>query len=125
MNFDFSEEQYAFRDSVRNMLGSRKSIAGPGIPRPSDEVTQRCWSQLADFGLFSLLVPGRHGGLGLSLVDLALVMEEFGRELVSPLLVDTLAATDALSRYRSNEQQALLLPRIASGDLKIANAIGE
>jgi alkylation response protein AidB-like acyl-CoA dehydrogenase len=125
MDFDFNEEQYAFRDSLRGVLGNRKSITGPGIPRLSEEATQRLWATLADLGVFALLVPEENGGLGLGYVDLALVLEEFGRELVPPLVIETLVATDLLIRHGSVQQNTALLPRIAAGGLKVSCAVAE
>jgi alkylation response protein AidB-like acyl-CoA dehydrogenase len=131
MDFDFSEEQYSFRESIRGFLANRKGL-GPGSVRPSggDAASsggdaETLWSSLADLGTFAALVPEEYGGLGLTFVDLTLVLEEFGRGLVPPLVIETLVATDLIARYGSEEQKSTMLPRVADGRLKLSNALCE
>ena len=124
MNFDFNEEQYAFRDSVRGFLGDRPAGVGGALPWAGESARQ-LWSGIAELGVFSALVPEEFGGLGLTFVDLALVLEEFGRALVPPSVVETLVATDAIVRHGSADQKQSMLPRIATGQLRLACAIIE
>jgi alkylation response protein AidB-like acyl-CoA dehydrogenase len=124
MNFDFNEEQYAFRDSVRGFLGDRPAGVGGALPWAGESARQ-LWSGIAELGVFSALVPEEFGGLGLTFVDLALVLEEFGRALVPPSVVETLVATDAIVRHGSADQKQSMLPRIAAGQLRLACAIIE
>ncbi len=125
MDFDFSDEQYAFRDSVRAFLAGRPAPSGPGTARPSDATAQKLWGGLAELGIFSALVPETYAGLGLTAVDLALVVEEFGRALVPPLVMETLVATDLISRHGSDRQKSALLPGIAAGRVKLSCAVSE
>jgi alkylation response protein AidB-like acyl-CoA dehydrogenase len=123
MNFDFSEEQYSFRDSLRGFLADH--LDSP--TRASDPIddSQRLWAGLADLGILAILVPERYDGLGLTFVDTSLVLEELGRHLASPAIIDTMVATDAIVRYGSAELKAALLPRIAKGQARIAIAVHE
>ncbi len=125
MDFDFNDEQYLFRDTVRQFLLDHFPGPQPGAPRPSAETVTTIWSALAELGIFSLLVPEAYGGLGLGFVDLALILEEFGRSLILPRVVDTLIATDVIVRFGTQEQQARLLPDIAEGRSSVAIAICE
>jgi len=125
MDFDFSDEQYSFRDSIRGFLARRSAPSGPGIPAPWGPREETLWAGLADLGIFSVLVPERHGGLGLSFVDLSLVLEEFGRALLPPLIMETLVATDVIARFGSDEQKSTMLPLIAGGRLKLSCALAE
>ncbi len=125
MDFDFSEEQYSFRDSVRGFLKDWRVSIGPVSARPSDSIAAQFWSDLTDLGTFSALMPEEYGGLGLTFVDLSLVLEEFGRELVPPLVIETLVATDLIARYGSKQQKSTLLPQVAAGRLKISGALAE
>jgi alkylation response protein AidB-like acyl-CoA dehydrogenase len=125
MNFDFSDEQYSFRDSIRGFLARRAAPSGSGIACPWGPREEKLWAGLADLGIFSLLVPERYGGLGLTFVDLSLVLEEFGRALLPPLVMETLVATDVIARFGSDEQKSTMLPRIADGRLKLSCALSE
>jgi alkylation response protein AidB-like acyl-CoA dehydrogenase len=50
------------------------------------------WQELADMGWFGLGLPEEVGGLGLSVVEEALVLREFGRNLGPPAVLATLLA---------------------------------
>lgn len=120
MNFDFSEEQYSFRDSLRGFLADH--LDSPTRASEPIDDSRRLWAGLAELGIFSILVPERYDGLGLTFVDASLVLEELGRHLASPAIVDTMVATDAIVRHGSAELKAELLPRIARGEARIAIA---
>jgi alkylation response protein AidB-like acyl-CoA dehydrogenase len=122
MDFDFSAEQYAFRDSIRGFLADRPA-ATTAPPAAEDAAALR--SGLADLGVFSAIVPEEHDGLGLGFVDLALIVEEFGRWLVPPSIIETLTATDVIVAYGSAAQKNRLLGGIAAGRLSLSTAIAE
>lgn len=125
MNFDFSAEQYAFRDSLKTLLEEcfdpSKAIAAGADPAAVDGV----WGRLAELGLFSVLVPESHDGLGLGFVDAALLVETMGAALVPPAVFDTLLVTDLVSRYGSEAQKSRLLPGLASGRMRASIAAAE
>lgn len=120
MDFDFSSDQYMLRDSVRSFLddqwGPRKLRAAAG------QFSADLWRGLCGLGLQTLLIPETEGGAGLGFVDLALVLEEFGRALVPPPTVDTLLASEVIARFGTPQQRAALLPQIAAGNCRFAFA---
>jgi alkylation response protein AidB-like acyl-CoA dehydrogenase len=122
VNFGFDEEQKSLGDTVAQMLADHPGLTSPDL---STAHGQAAWDSLAELGLFSLLVPETFGGVGLSLVDLALAVEALGAGLAPPSVASTIAVCDTLSRYGSSAQQAEFLPRIASGELRIAIGILE
>lgn len=122
MNFGFDEEQKSLAHVVAQQLADFPALTGPALTVPhGDDV----WRALTDLGLFALLVPERHDGVGLSLVDLALAVEALGAGLAPPAVVMTLAATDVILRHGTDRQNRALLPRIAAGELKVAIALLE
>ncbi len=121
MNFSFDEQQKSFGDGVAQLLADFPALTAPDLTPPDEAV----WIALAGLGLFALLVPERFGGVGMALVDLALAVEALGAGLAPPSVISTLAATDAIVRHGSGAQQRDLLPRIATGGLRIALAVLE
>lgn len=98
MRFGFSDEQFAFRDAVRELL---TKAAAPGALRAAWDGPlgwdRALWSQLAEMGVLGLLAPGAAGGLGLSEVDLVLILEEIGRAAApGPLVEHAAVAVPAL-----------------------------
>ena len=113
MDFTFSPEQELLRESVRSFL---EKEASPAYVRAmvDDErgFTDEWWSAVTSLGWPGMLVPERHGGAGLGLVDLLVVQEEMGRlPLPGPFLSSCVAATLAAVRFDDVELQE----RLASG----------
>ena len=122
MNFAFEEEQLSLADTVAGVIGEIASLTGPDLETKHDD---EAWRRLAEIGLFALLVPEAHGGVGLTLVDIALAIEALGAGLAPSSVAGTLIATDLIVRHGSDAQRADLLPRIAGGEVKIAIALYE
>jgi len=119
MNFDFSDEQYMFQQSVRELLARELSIEQLRRGEPAG-----LWGNLADLGVFAALVPEADGGMGLGFTDLALVFEEFGRALVPPSVAASIIAGAMVAREGTALQRALL-PGLADGSRRLALAVAE
>ncbi|MGH6781614.1 MAG: acyl-CoA dehydrogenase family protein, partial [Sphingomonadaceae bacterium] len=73
MDFRFTEDQVTLRDSVREYLEGTHT---PELLRKLDEHGNRdpqVWNGLVEMGLGGLLVPEDQGGLGMGLVEAALI----------------------------------------------------
>ena len=68
---------------------------------------------------------GAVGGLGLGLVELAVIAEEMGRASLPSPFVSTLWASALIERAGSEGQRAQYLEKIASGELKATVALLE
>jgi alkylation response protein AidB-like acyl-CoA dehydrogenase len=123
MNFDFTEDQYLLRDSLRAFLadhwGTKKLRAAGG------RFSADLWGGLTALGLQTLLVPEQHGGSALGLVDSVLAFEEFGRALVPGPMRDTILISEVIARFATPEQCAALLPAIVAGTARLAFAHAE
>lgn len=107
MQFLLSEDQKALGDTVRDYLNGTH---GPAVLRRLDADGNRdsaIWQGLVEMGLTGLLVPEEFGGLGLGLVDAALVARECGRACLAEPLVDVACiAVPWLSAKGETEQLA-------------------
>ena len=126
MDFGFSEEQQFLRSTAREFLASE---CPPARVRELMEDERgfdpELWARMAELGWLGLLVPEEHGGVGLGLVDLVVVLEELGRALVPSPLFGHLQGTLALLRAGSETQQKELLPPAARGERILSLAITE
>lgn len=89
MDFRFSDDQLTLAEGVRDYL---TGTHGPEVLRRLDEAGPRdseIWQGLVDMGLTGLLVPEEHGGLGMGLIEAALIAAECGRACLAEPLVDT------------------------------------
>ncbi|WP_256788193.1 acyl-CoA dehydrogenase family protein [Frankia sp. AvcI1] len=97
--FEFTDDHEALRSTVRAFVEEtfpeaqvRRLMAAPSaLERP-------VWERMArELGLQGLVVPEEHGGAGAGPVELAIVLEEFGRRLVPVPFLSTALATIALT----------------------------
>src|SRR3546814_13112560 len=78
-------------------------------------------------GVPAIFVPEAHGGLGLAMVDLAIVSELFGTYAAPVPWLGHALATVAIVLGGSEAQKARWLPRLASGEVRapVAFAAGQ
>lgn len=115
MDFRLSEDQRTLSEAIRDYLAGEH---GPEVLRRLDETGGRdpaLWDGLVGMGLAGLLVPEAQGGLGLGLIEAALVAVELGRANVSEPIADTALVAAPLLDAARQEQ-------IAAGALKVALA---
>jgi alkylation response protein AidB-like acyl-CoA dehydrogenase len=92
VKFAFTDDQLAFRDTVRDLLD--KECSAPHLRDAWTNETGRIpglWDQLVEMGVVGMLAPEAAGGLGLTMVDLVLILEESGRYAVPEPIVETAA----------------------------------
>jgi acyl-CoA dehydrogenase len=123
MNFDFTEDQYLLRDSVQSYLSAHWGSAR--LRAANAAFSPELWQGLCTLGLQTLLVPEEFGGAGLGMVDAVLSFEAFGHALVPGPMMHTILISDIVARFGTKEQRGTLLPRIASGEMRLAFAHAE
>ena len=123
MDFDFNSDQEALRDAVRTTLTRalpRERLRA--VIDTHEELPAETWQQFAELGWTGLLIAEEHGGLGLGLVDMCVVMEEMGKlPLPGPFYSSAVLATIAANRLGLGD----LLPALASGEARGTVAIEE
>lgn len=124
MDFDFSDDQVAFRDAVRAYLRAKfpPSRLREAWERGQDH-DHEVWRGLADLGVAGTQVEEVHGGSGGTLTDLVLVLGELGAHAVPEPAVETAVVAPAVLRtFGSQAVQDEWLPRIAAGSAVVAVA---
>jgi alkylation response protein AidB-like acyl-CoA dehydrogenase len=115
MNLELTEVQIALRDTVRQFLAEKASVAAHVRPLLDDPTgtTDVIWRGLADLGATGVLVPAEHDGAGMTMVEAGVVAEELGAALnPGPWLSTAVAATRAMTRTGADDG---LLAQIAGG----------
>lgn len=128
MNFLLSEEQLALVDSVANLLRDKcdplrvhKIFDTPGDARFDEEL----WAALCEMGVPAIIIPAEHGGLGLEMVDLAIVAEALGKTVAPVPFLGHALASIAISLAGSDQQKEKWLPLLASGEVLATVALCE
>jgi pimeloyl-CoA dehydrogenase small subunit len=124
MDFDLTDEQRLLRESVDRLIQDRYGFeARRGYRAEAGGWSRTVWAQFAELGLLGLPFSEEDGGFGGGPVEVALVMEAFGRALVvEPYLPTIVMCGGLLRRLASPEQRARLLPQIAAGERVLAYA---
>jgi len=116
MNFGFTEEQDLLRAELRKFLDQNASLERVReiVETPSG-TDPDLWKRMAELGWVGLNMPEEHGGVGLDLETLLVVLEETGRSLFPSPLISTVLAAKAIERYGDAEQQGRWIPGLADG----------
>jgi pimeloyl-CoA dehydrogenase small subunit len=127
MNFDLTQEQQLLKDSVTRLLADRYGFEDRKSFQKSPEGWSRdLWRQYADLGLLGVAFSEADGGYGGGPVETMLILEAFGKALaLEPYLATIVLAGGLLRRGGSEEQRAALVPKIASGEARLAFAHSE
>jgi len=119
MDFELSDDQELLRETVRRFLEAEAPVTPyvRGMLEDPRGTSDGVWKGLVELGLPGLLVPEAHGGAGLGMQEMGVVLEEMGRAVhPGPFASSALAATKALLEAADAEQAAELLPPLAAGD---------
>jgi len=129
----YPEPKVAEKETLRAIVGTLKSMLGP---REKDfaawdragELPPAFVQELREAGLFGLVVPEPHGGLGLGATAYSRVIQELGRYDGSTAV--TVGAHSSIGMrglllFGTDEQKARWLPRLATGEMIAAFCLTE
>jgi alkylation response protein AidB-like acyl-CoA dehydrogenase len=115
MRFAFTEDQLLFQKAVRDLLAKECPPAAVRESWVSPPSADR-WRRLAEMGVVGLLAPADAGGLGLTEVDLVLLLEECGRAALPEAILETAAVGVPVLVAAGDRRTSA----VASGELSLA-----
>ena len=126
MDFALSEEQEMLRKSARDFLSAEcpKSLVRE-IEAGDLGYSPELWKRMAALGWMGLALPEEYGGAEFSLLDLAVLFEEFGRAAMPGPMFSTTVGALAVLEFGTEEQKRTLLPKVATGELIVTMAMAE
>jgi alkylation response protein AidB-like acyl-CoA dehydrogenase len=127
MQFGLSESQVFLRDSARKFFDGECPISEVRRLMETDTAFDMIlWAKLAEQGYTGIIVPEEFGGVGLGIVELALLMEETGRALLpGPFFSTVVMAGSLLDALGTKEQKKKYLAPICQGDARATVAFFE
>ena len=127
MDLTLSDEQRLLRESADRFVN--ETYTADHRRRTASEplgFSPAIWKQFADLGWLALPIGEAYGGLGGGAIETGLLMEAFGRGLVSePYLSTVVIGAALISECGSEAQKQALLPKVADGSLYLAFAHSE
>jgi alkylation response protein AidB-like acyl-CoA dehydrogenase len=126
MNVDFNPEQIQFADALKRWIARDYTFEQRrAIVHSEWGTSSAAWATLAELGMTALPVPEEQGGFSGTAVDLFVVMRELGRGLVVEPYFATVLGVQFLKLGGQGSVHGTLLERVATGELKLACALGE
>ncbi len=126
MDFEFTAEQVAIRDTIRELVQDGVAPRAAEIDEKS-EYPKDIERLFADNGILGIPFPEEYGGISGSSVTICMGIEEIAKACASSSLI---LAVQALGSYPilvagSEEQKKRLCPPLASGEKVAAYALSE
>jgi alkylation response protein AidB-like acyl-CoA dehydrogenase len=126
MDFEFSEEQVAIRDTIRELVQDRVAPRAAEIDAKA-EYPKDIEKLFAENGILGIPFPEQYGGISGSSVTICMGVEEIAKACATSSLI---LAVQALGSYPilvagSEEQKKRLCPPLASGEKVAAYALSE
>ncbi len=126
MEFGLSESQQILKDTARKFFAGECPVAEVRRLMETDTAHDPAlWQKMAAQGFTGIIFPEEFGGMGLGVVELALLMEEAGYALLPGPLFSTLAAGALIELCGSEQQKQKYLPGICTGQTRGAVAFLE
>jgi alkylation response protein AidB-like acyl-CoA dehydrogenase len=124
VNLQYEPSQTILRETAERFLSERYGYRVFSASSDSEAgFSADMWKEFASLGWLALPFSEDDGGLGGTAVDVALLMEAFGKALVIEPYVPTIILGGGLvAALGSQEQRAQFIPAIGEGTLKLAFA---
>ena len=116
MDFELSEEQRLFRDTIRDFVAKEiEPVASEW--EATDRYPTEIVEGLKEMGLFGMMIPEEYGGLDLDFITYAMVFEELAKSWhgVAGTLGSHSLACKIISVHGTEEQKQKYLPDLATG----------
>ena len=121
-----TEEQTAILETIRDFVDEKVIPVAQELEH-ADEYPTEIIEGLKEIGVFGLMIPEEHGGLGESLLTYALVVEEIARGWmsVSGVINTHFIVAYLLLQHGTEEQKEKYLPKMATGEVRGAFSMSE
>ncbi len=118
MNFDFSDDQHDIKRTARDLLSKRSTWERVRAAAEAGRYDDDLWAELCGLGWPGIAIGESHGGQGLGVVELVILLEELGYACAATPMLGSALAGVAIQAAGSDEQRARWLPGLASGELR-------
>src|ERR671926_1693578 len=118
MNFDYTDDQNAIKSTARDFLTARFKPEKLRELAEAGEYDDGIWGEMSELGWPGIFIGEEHGGQGLGVVELVILMEELGYALAPTPFLSNAAAGLMIQHAGSPEQRERWLPGVASGEAR-------
>lgn len=124
--FEYGETQDALRSAAKKLLTDRFGIERVReLCAEGSGFDEKDWREMGAMGWHGLLIPESHGGVGLGVYELGVLLEEQGYYLMAAPYLSVQLAVLVLHEAAKAGRKKKLFPQIAEGTLKPTLALFE
>jgi alkylation response protein AidB-like acyl-CoA dehydrogenase len=114
MNFDFTDDQRAIKETARDLLASRFKLEKLRELAETKAYSDEAWKEVSELGWPGIFIEEDNGGQGLGVIELVILLEELGYVLApmpflsnaaAGLILQDAGSTDRLAGVASGEQR--------------------
>ena len=122
MDLQLDTEHTILADSAERFLSENYDFsARHGDTGDGDAWQDDMWGRFAELGWLALPFAEDDGGLGAGMVEISILAEAFGRNLVTePYMTTVVLCGSLVDAIGTKEQRAEILPAIGEGTLRLA-----
>jgi alkylation response protein AidB-like acyl-CoA dehydrogenase len=126
MELEFTTDQDELRNSIRAVLLKESPVSLARAVVERNERPTALWATMVELGWPALTIAEPYGGIGLGMLELAILAEEIGRVIApGPLLATVAQFVPAVREIGTPAQQARFLGAVAAGEVTGSLAIAE
>ena len=127
MDLDFTQEQDMLRTSARDFLTTECDKAKVRkLEEDEKGYSPEIWGKMAELGWLGLMIPDKYEGMGMGFMDLVVVLEEIGRNILpSPFFATVVLGAPPIVEAGSEEMKKDILPRVSKGEAILTLALTE
>ena len=126
-DMDLDDTVAMLRDSIERYTAEHYSFEQRWHAlRSAPAYSTQAWADYAQMGWLALRLPEEAGGMAAAAEATAPLMHAVGaRLLLEPILASAILSTGLILQRASDEQKAIMMPRLADGSLKLSLAYQE
>jgi acyl-CoA dehydrogenase len=129
MDFNLTDDQRMIADTATR-IGNRFGLDYWRGQDAKKEFPAEFWQAVCEAGLCGVALPAEHGGAGLGMLEMALIVERLsaagGGSTVGQLfMINPIFGGVSISRFGTPAMKSELLPKIISGEINCAMALTE
>jgi alkylation response protein AidB-like acyl-CoA dehydrogenase len=126
VELEFTAEQEELRTSVRSFLEKECPIDVVRAVVETGEAPEKLWGSMVALDWPALAIPEEYGGIGLTILETAVVVEELGRAVApGPLLATVTQFAPMVREVGTPAQQQRFLSEVATGAIAGTVAVAD
>src|SRR5438552_7333165 len=116
MDFGLTDDQREIQRTARELLAERARPERVREHAEAERSDEQLWRELCELGWPGIALAERHGGQGLSQIELSILCEELGSTVAAVPFLPSVLASTLIEGAGSAAQRSLFLPGLASGE---------